>query len=75
MSSKCLAMRRKVQSGRSGDGLTEVIINGQIVDTQNRIGRHTTLLMKMGSSEEKKKATGGRRGRGRKRDGTGESTW
>ena len=46
MSSKRLAMRGKVRSGRSGDGLTKVIINGQIVDTQNRIGRRTALLMK-----------------------------
>ena len=41
-SSKCLAMRRKAQNGISGDGPTELNINGQIVDTQNRIGRHTT---------------------------------
>jgi hypothetical protein len=41
---KGLTMQRKVWSGRSEDGPTELIINGQIIDAQNGIGRNTTAI-------------------------------
>src|SRR6266403_2332274 len=44
MSSKGLTMRRKMWSGRSGDGPTELIVNGQVIDAQNGIGSHATAI-------------------------------
>src|SRR5260370_32262245 len=43
-SSKGLTMRRKVWSSRSGDGSTELIVNGQVINAQNGICRNATAI-------------------------------